>query len=60
MVQFTRLSPTFRALMQDLFAGTQSYIGLKQRLMQNLNGSLIEAICNLGLRRLIPGEFHAR
>jgi flavin-dependent dehydrogenase len=57
MVQFTRLSPTFRALMQDLFAGTQSYIGLKQRLMKNLNGSIVEAICNLGFGRLIPGEF---
>ncbi len=60
MVQFTRLSPTFRALMQDLFAGTQPYIGLKQRLMQNLNGSIVEVICNLGFGRLIPGEFQAR
>jgi flavin-dependent dehydrogenase len=60
MVQFTRLSPTFRALMQDLFAGTQSYIGLKQRLMQNLNGSIVEVICNLGFGRLIPGEFRAQ
>lgn len=56
MVQFTRLSPTFRALMQDLFAGTQSYMGLKQRLMKNLNGSLVEVICNLGFGRLIPRE----
>jgi geranylgeranyl reductase family protein len=54
MVQFTRLSPKFRELMQDLFAGTQSYIGLKKRLMKNLNGSLIEIVCNLGFGRLIP------
>jgi len=54
MVQFTRLSPKFRDVMQDLFAGTQPYIGLKRRLMKNLNGSLIEIVCNLGLGRLIP------
>jgi flavin-dependent dehydrogenase len=56
MVQFTRLSPKFRELMQDLFAGTQPYDGLKKRLMKNLNGSLIEIICNLGFGRLIPGR----
>jgi geranylgeranyl reductase family protein len=54
MVQFTRLSPKFRGVMQDLFAGTQPYIGLKNRLLRNLNGSLIEIICNLGLGRVAP------
>lgn len=54
MVQFTRLSPKFRGVMQDLFAGTQPYIGLKGRLMRNLNGSLLEIACNMGLGRLIP------
>ena len=43
MVQFTRLSPKFRDVMQDLFAGTQPYIGLKRRLMKNLSGSLLAA-----------------
>jgi geranylgeranyl reductase family protein len=56
MVQFTRLSPKFRDVMQDLFAGTQPYIGLKKRLFRNLNGSLVEIICNLGFGRLIPGR----
>jgi flavin-dependent dehydrogenase len=56
MVQFTRLSPMFRGVMQDLFAGTQPYAGLKRRLMKNLNGSLVEIVCNLGLGRLIPGH----
>jgi flavin-dependent dehydrogenase len=56
MVQFTRLSPKFRSVMQDLFAGTQPYAGLKRRLMKNLNGSLVEIVCNLGFRRLIPGR----
>jgi flavin-dependent dehydrogenase len=54
MVQFTRLSPMFRDVMQDLFAGTQPYIGLKKRLFRNLNGSLVEIVCNLGFGRLIP------
>jgi flavin-dependent dehydrogenase len=56
MVQFTRLSPKFRDVMQDLFAGTQPYVGLKRRLMKNLNGSLVEIVCNLGFGRLIPGH----
>ena len=42
MVQFTRRSPRFRNIMQDLFAGTQPYRGLKKRLLKNLNGSLYE------------------
>jgi geranylgeranyl reductase family protein len=54
MVQFTRLSPMFRDVMQDLFAGTQPYIGLKKRLFRNLNCSLVEIVCNLGFGRLIP------
>jgi geranylgeranyl reductase family protein len=56
MVQFTRLSPKFRSVMQDLFDGTQPYAGLKRRLMKNLNGSLVEIVCNLGLGRLIPNR----
>src|SRR5579859_4261797 len=32
MVQFTRRSPRFAAVMQDLFAGRQQYLGLKRRL----------------------------
>jgi geranylgeranyl reductase family protein len=54
MVQFTRFSPKFSAIMQDLFAGTQTYRGLKDRLLSNLNGSLFEIFMNLGLRRLVP------
>lgn len=56
MVQFTRLSPKFRCVMQDLFSGTQPYLGLKKRLFKNLNGSLFEIVCNLGFGRLIPGR----
>ena len=55
MIQFTRRSPRFSALMQDLFAGTQSYLGLKNRLLQNLNGSLFEVAMSFGFSRIVPG-----
>jgi geranylgeranyl reductase family protein len=56
MVQFTRHSPRFCALMQDLFAGTQSYLGLKKRLVRGLRGTLTEVVMGFFLNRLIPGE----
>jgi flavin-dependent dehydrogenase len=42
MIQFAARSATFAALIQDLFAGSQGYIGLKRRLMRNLNRTLAE------------------
>ncbi len=59
MVQFTRRSPTFTGVMQDLFAGTQSYLGLKGRLMHNLNGTLMEIAWNLGMSRIVPRVIEA-
>jgi flavin-dependent dehydrogenase len=59
MVQFTRSSPKFAAIMQDLFAGSQSYLGLKRRLIENLNGSLLEVAMNASLDRLVPGRVRA-
>lgn len=59
MVQFTRSSPRFAGIMQDLFAGTQSYLGLKRRLIENLNGSLLEIAMNASLHRLVPGRVRA-
>ena len=56
MVEFTRRSPRFSAIMQDLFAGTQPYIGLKRRLLRNLNGSLYDIVLSLGFSRLLPGR----
>ena len=52
MIQFTRLSPTFRSLMQDLFAGTQPYLGLRERVFGNLGKSLREIASN----KLMPGR----
>jgi flavin-dependent dehydrogenase len=54
MVQFTRHSPRFSEIMQDLLAGRQPYSGLKRRLLRNLNGSLYDIAMNLGFSRLVP------
>jgi len=54
MVQFTRRSPRFSAIMRDLYSGRQPYLGLKQRLVRNLNPSLYEIAMSLGFRRLVP------
>jgi geranylgeranyl reductase family protein len=54
MVGFIRRSPRFRALIEDLFAGTQPYLDLKSRLYKNLNGTLQEAVMNLFLQKVIP------
>ena len=51
MVGFLRRSPTFRALIEDLFAGTQPYLGLKRRLFGNFASTLTEAAVNLFLNR---------
>jgi len=40
--------------MQDLFAGRQSYQELKQRLLQNLKGSLYEIVMSFGFSRIVP------
>jgi geranylgeranyl reductase family protein len=54
MVQFSRRSPRFSAILQDLFAGRQPYLGLKRRLLQNLSGSLYDIGMSLGFSRLVP------
>jgi flavin-dependent dehydrogenase len=59
MVQFTRRSPKFAGIMQDMFAGTQPYLGLKRRLIENLNGSLLEIAMNASLKKLLPGRVQA-
>jgi geranylgeranyl reductase family protein len=56
MVEFTIRSERFRELMQDLFAGTQSYLGLRQRLLKNLNGTLKEVTMNFFLNKVIPSD----
>jgi len=50
VVAFIRRSPRFRELMQDIFAGTQSYDGLSHRLFSNLGASLGEATLSFFLK----------
>jgi flavin-dependent dehydrogenase len=54
MVQFTRRSPRFASIIQDLFSGKQPYLGLKRRLLRNLNGSLYDIGMSLGFSRMVP------
>jgi len=54
MVHFMNRSPRFRELMQDLFAGTQPYLGLRERLLRNISGTLQEVIMHFFLDRVIP------
>jgi geranylgeranyl reductase family protein len=56
IVDFVRRSPRFRALMEDVFAGTQPYIGLRSRLFRNLNWTLQEVLMNVFLQRVLPEE----
>jgi len=59
MIQFMRRSPRFRELMQDLFAGTQPYVELRGRLLENLSGTLREVLTNLLLNRVVPESSRA-
>jgi len=54
MVQFVRRSPRFRRVMQDLFAGTQPYLDLRERLFRNLSGNLQQVAANFLLSRIMP------
>jgi geranylgeranyl reductase family protein len=56
MVSFVRRSQRFRAVVEDLMAGTQPYLSLKARLLENLNSTLGEVALNSFLDRLIPGR----
>jgi flavin-dependent dehydrogenase len=56
MVQFLRRSPRFYDLMQDLVAGSQTYLGLKGRMMRNLQGTLLDTFFHFVLGREVAGE----
>ena len=46
MVQFTSHSGSFRALMSDMFAGTQGYADLRRRLYRTLPAMLAESLAS--------------
>jgi len=47
MIQFIERSPTFRALMADVFAGSQHYCSLKRRLWAQCGTTLTEVVGSL-------------
>jgi flavin-dependent dehydrogenase len=53
MVQFMRRSPSFCEIMQDLFAGTQPYLDLKNRLLRSVNGTVHELVMSFFIRKLV-------
>jgi geranylgeranyl reductase family protein len=56
MVDFMKRSPKFCEIIQDLFAGTQPYLELKNRLLRNVNTTLHEILMSFLFRKLILGE----
>ena len=56
MIDFMKRSPKFCEIMQDLFAGTQPYLELKNRLLRNVNTTLQEMLMSFLFRKLILGE----
>ena len=56
MVHFMRRSPTFCDVMQDLFAGTQPYLELKNRLVRNVNGTIHEIVMSFFIRKLVLSQ----
>lgn len=56
MIELMRHSPRMRDIVQDLFAGTQRYLDLKERLLANVNGTLREAVYGTLLGHRVAGE----
>ncbi len=51
MIDFMKRSPKFCEIMQDLFAGTQPYLELKNRLLRNVNTTLHEILMSFLFRK---------
>jgi hypothetical protein len=56
MIDLMKRSPKFCEIMQDLFAGTQPYLELKNRLLRNVNTTLHEILMSFLFRKLILGQ----
>jgi geranylgeranyl reductase family protein len=56
MVEFIRVSPRFRVLMEDLMAGTQGYHDLRERLLKNFSGTVREIMMSMLVRRIVPAR----
>lgn len=56
MIEFMRGSPSMTLIVQDLFAGTQSYLELKRRLLGSLNGTALELLMGAMLSQRVVRE----
>lgn len=56
MIEFMRRSPSMTRIVQDLFAGTQNYLALKRRLLESLNGTMLEIVMGSVLSRRVVQE----
>lgn len=56
MIEFMKRSPRFCEIMQDLFAGTQPYLELKNRLLRNVNTTLHEILMSFVFRTCYLGR----
>ncbi len=56
MIDFMKRSPKFCEIMQDLFAGTQPYLELKNRLVRNVNTTVHELLMSFLFRKILLGE----
>ena len=56
MIDFMKRSPRFCEIMQDLFAGTQPYLELKNRLLRNVNTTLHEIFMSFLFRKFVLGQ----
>jgi hypothetical protein len=59
-IQFTANSSSFRSLMSDIFAGTQSYRGLPWRLYRILPRMLTESLVNFWSQPVRESEMESK
>jgi geranylgeranyl reductase family protein len=50
MIGIVRRSACYRSVVQDLFAGTQPYLGLKKRLVNSIAGTMADVAMSLAFR----------
>ena len=58
MIGFVRRSACYRDVVQDLFAGTQPYLGLKKRLVNSIAGTMSEVALSLLRRNSLATDAH--
>jgi geranylgeranyl reductase family protein len=56
MIEFMRRSPSMARIVQDLFTGSQNYLALKRRLLESLNGTVLEIVMGAMLTQRVVKE----